>query len=179
MNLYSGRLVWSKLKHRHTAGKNRSVFFSEQCESRGETKTSGNDLHSNVFSLTKTWLFISCSLSLVWFWESLRVSAGEPSALVVLVEEELVVIDLQTEGWPVIQTPYLVPLHSSAITCSHHVSAIPLKLWERIIAAGVVQNIHYSKKVPMLAGSYFYSFMNLNMICLIIVSKPISSKISF
>ncbi|TNN50588.1 Lethal(2) giant larvae 2 [Liparis tanakae] len=55
----------------------------------------------------------------------------DPSALVVLVEEELVVIDLQTEGWPVIQTPYLVPLHSSAITCSHHVSAIPLKLWER------------------------------------------------
>uniref|UniRef100_A0A8C5HVS9 LLGL scribble cell polarity complex component 2 n=1 Tax=Gouania willdenowi TaxID=441366 RepID=A0A8C5HVS9_GOUWI len=61
---------------------------------------------------------------------------SDPSALVVLVEEELVVIDLQTEGWPVIQTPYLIPLHSSAITCSHHISAIPLKLWERIIAAG-------------------------------------------
>lgn len=65
----------------------------------------------------------------------------------VLVEEELVVIDLQTEGWPVIQTPYLVPLHSSAITCSHHISAIPLKLWERVIAAGELQNTHYSKKV--------------------------------
>uniref|UniRef100_A0A674EFN3 LLGL scribble cell polarity complex component 2 n=1 Tax=Salmo trutta TaxID=8032 RepID=A0A674EFN3_SALTR len=61
---------------------------------------------------------------------------GDPSALVVLVEEELVVIDLQTEGWPVIQTPYLVPLHCSAITCSHHVSAIPLKLWERVLSAG-------------------------------------------
>lgn len=74
-------------------------------------------------------------------------SAGDPRALVVLVEEELVVIDLQTEGWPVIQTPYLVPLHSSAITCSHHVSAIPLKLWERVIAAGDLQKTHYSKKV--------------------------------
>lgn len=73
--------------------------------------------------------------------------AGHPSALVVLVEEELVVIDLQTDGWPVIQTPYLVPLHSSAITCSHHVSAIPLKLWERIAAAGDLQKTHYSKKV--------------------------------
>uniref|UniRef100_A0A8C8HFB6 Lethal giant larvae homologue 2 domain-containing protein n=1 Tax=Oncorhynchus tshawytscha TaxID=74940 RepID=A0A8C8HFB6_ONCTS len=61
---------------------------------------------------------------------------GDPSALVVLVEEELVVIDLQTEGWPVIQTPYLVPLHCSAITCSHHVSAIPLKMWERVLSAG-------------------------------------------
>lgn len=56
-------------------------------------------------------------------------------------------IDLQADGWPVVQTPYLVPLHSSAITCSHHVSAIPLKLWERISAAGALQNTHYSKKV--------------------------------
>ncbi|XP_056325050.1 LLGL scribble cell polarity complex component 2 isoform X1 [Danio aesculapii] len=71
---------------------------------------------------------------------------GEPSALVVLVEEELVVVDLQTEGWPVIQTPYLVPLHCSAITCSHHVSSIPLKLWERVQAAGAHQNTHYSRK---------------------------------
>uniref|UniRef100_A0A673M5L2 LLGL scribble cell polarity complex component 2 n=1 Tax=Sinocyclocheilus rhinocerous TaxID=307959 RepID=A0A673M5L2_9TELE len=70
----------------------------------------------------------------------------EPSALVVLVEEELVVVDLQTEGWPVIQTPYLVPLHCSAITCSHHVSSIPLKLWERVQAVGAQQNTHYSKK---------------------------------
>ncbi|XP_051530040.1 LLGL scribble cell polarity complex component 2 isoform X2 [Myxocyprinus asiaticus] len=71
---------------------------------------------------------------------------GDPSALVVLVEEELVVVDLQTEGWPVIQTPYLVPLHCSAITCSHHVSSIPLKLWERVQVAGAQQNTHYSKK---------------------------------
>ncbi|XP_037319711.2 LLGL scribble cell polarity complex component 2 isoform X1 [Pungitius pungitius] len=77
---------------------------------------------------------------------------GDPSALVVLVEEELVVIDLQTEGWPVIQTPYLVPLHSSAITCSHHVSAIPLKLWERILAAGNVQSTHFSKKPWPITG---------------------------
>lgn len=75
------------------------------------------------------------------------VTAGDPSALVVLVEEELVVVDLLTDGWPVIQTPYLVPLHCSAITCSHHVSSIPFKLWERILAAGDVQNTHYSNKV--------------------------------
>ncbi|NXC76765.1 L2GL1 protein, partial [Anhinga anhinga] len=45
-----------------------------------------------------------------------------PRALVVLVEEELVAIDLQTPGWPIIPAPYLAPLHSSAITCSCHVS---------------------------------------------------------
>ncbi|MGH0142527.1 UNVERIFIED_CONTAM: hypothetical protein FKN15_055416 [Acipenser sinensis] len=68
----------------------------------------------------------------------------DPSALVVLAEEELVVVDLKSEGWLMIQTPYLAPLHCSAITCSHHVSNIPLKLWERIVAAGEKQNTHYS-----------------------------------
>uniref|UniRef100_A0A2K5LKB6 LLGL scribble cell polarity complex component 2 n=1 Tax=Cercocebus atys TaxID=9531 RepID=A0A2K5LKB6_CERAT len=58
--------------------------------------------------------------------------------------EELVVIDLQTAGWPPVQLPYLASLHCSAITCSHHVSNIPLKLWERIIAAGSQQNAHFS-----------------------------------
>ncbi|XP_047613234.1 LLGL scribble cell polarity complex component 2 isoform X5 [Phacochoerus africanus] len=68
----------------------------------------------------------------------------DPYALVVLAEEELVVIDLQTPGWPPVQPPYLASLHCSAITCSHHVSNIPLKLWERIIAAGSRQNTHFS-----------------------------------
>uniref|UniRef100_F7BKG3 LLGL scribble cell polarity complex component 2 n=1 Tax=Xenopus tropicalis TaxID=8364 RepID=F7BKG3_XENTR len=68
----------------------------------------------------------------------------DPRALLVLVEEELVMIDLQSPGWPVIQCPYLISLHCSAITCSHHISSIPLKLWERIISAGRKQNTQYS-----------------------------------
>ncbi|KAI3360074.1 hypothetical protein L3Q82_014391 [Scortum barcoo] len=64
----------------------------------------------------------------------------DPSALVVLLEEELVVIDLQTPGWPSLPTPYLAPLHSSAITCSFHISSVPPKLWERLVnAAGKAQ----------------------------------------
>ncbi|XP_059005759.1 LLGL scribble cell polarity complex component 2 isoform X3 [Mustela lutreola] len=68
----------------------------------------------------------------------------DPCALVVLAEEELVVIDLQAAGWPPVQPPYLASLHCSAITCSHHVSNIPLKLWERIVAAGSQQHTHFS-----------------------------------
>uniref|UniRef100_A0AAR2IKB2 Lethal giant larvae homologue 2 domain-containing protein n=1 Tax=Pygocentrus nattereri TaxID=42514 RepID=A0AAR2IKB2_PYGNA len=60
----------------------------------------------------------------------------DPLALVVLLEEELVVIDLQTAGWPTIPSPYLAPLHSSAITCSYHISNVPTKLWDRVISAG-------------------------------------------
>lgn len=74
----------------------------------------------------------------------------DPSAMVVLAEEELVVIDLKSAGWPAVHPPYLASLHCSAITCSHHVSNIPLKLWERIISAGSKQNVHYSNMVRQL-----------------------------
>ncbi|XP_034750300.1 lethal(2) giant larvae protein homolog 1 [Etheostoma cragini] len=70
---------------------------------------------------------------------SLVLGFDEPSALVVLLEEELVVIDLQTPGWPSMPTPYLAPLHSSAITCSFHISSVPPKLWERLVNAGKAQ----------------------------------------
>lgn len=113
---------------------------------------------------------------------SVRVSrrpAGDPSALVVLVEEELVVIDLQTDGWPVIQTPYLVPLHCSAITCSHHVSAIPLKLWERILATGDLQQTHYSKKVSQACLDVNGTAKHLKGVLAERVAKCVSSRWCF
>lgn len=64
----------------------------------------------------------------------------EPQALAVLLEEELVVLDLQTPGWPAVPAPYLAPLHSSAITCSAHVANVPAKLWSRIVSAGEQQS---------------------------------------
>lgn len=57
-----------------------------------------------------------------------------------LLEEELVVLDLQTPGWPAVPAPYLAPLHSSAITCSAHVANVPAKLWARIVSAGEQQS---------------------------------------
>uniref|UniRef100_A0A3B3UM15 LLGL scribble cell polarity complex component 1 n=1 Tax=Poecilia latipinna TaxID=48699 RepID=A0A3B3UM15_9TELE len=78
----------------------------------------------------------------------------DPSALVVLLEEELVVIDLQTPGWPTLPTPYLAPLHSSAITCSCHISSVPPKLWERLINAGKAQRSrqHTHMSWPICGG---------------------------
>lgn len=57
-----------------------------------------------------------------------------------LLEEELVVLDLQVPGWPVLPAPYLAPLHSSAITCAAHVANVPAKLWARIVSAGEQQS---------------------------------------
>uniref|UniRef100_A0A8C3J971 LLGL scribble cell polarity complex component 1 n=1 Tax=Calidris pygmaea TaxID=425635 RepID=A0A8C3J971_9CHAR len=87
--------------------------------------------------------------------QSAEVAEGgfeNPRALVVLVEEELVAIDLQTPGWPTIPAPYLAPLHSSAITCSCHVSNVPLKLWERIISAGEQQSPRLSSAAWPIDG---------------------------
>ncbi|XP_075417088.1 lethal(2) giant larvae protein homolog 1 isoform X2 [Tenrec ecaudatus] len=64
----------------------------------------------------------------------------DPQALAVLLEEELVVLDLQTPGWPALPAPYLAPLHSSAITCSAHVANVPAKLWARLVSAGEKQS---------------------------------------
>uniref|UniRef100_A0A4W6EL31 LLGL scribble cell polarity complex component 2 n=1 Tax=Lates calcarifer TaxID=8187 RepID=A0A4W6EL31_LATCA len=119
--------------------------------SGGMPRASYGDRHCITVIHSKTHVALDFTSRIIDFFV-IRDGDTDPSALVVLVEEELVVIDLQTEGWPVIQTPYLVPLHSSAITCSHHISAIPLKLWERVIAAGELQNTHYSKKPWPITG---------------------------
>ena len=46
-------------------------------------------------------------------------------ALVVLAEEELVVIDLMSPGWPSFNSPYLASLHCSAITAQATVLVTP------------------------------------------------------
>ncbi|XP_017293370.1 LLGL scribble cell polarity complex component 2 isoform X1 [Kryptolebias marmoratus] len=122
--------------------------------SGGMPRASYGDRHCITVIHSKTHVALDFTSRIIDFFvirDGLE-QTGDPSVLLVLVEEELVVIDLQTEGWPVIQTPYLVPLHSSAITCSQHVSAIPLKLWERIIAVGELQKTHYSKKPWPITG---------------------------
>lgn len=75
----------------------------------------------------------------------------EPQALAVLLEEELVVLDLQAPGWPVVPAPYLAPLHSSAITCSAHVANVPAKLWARIVSAGEQQSPQPASSAPVCA----------------------------
>ncbi|KAJ8910731.1 hypothetical protein NQ315_016129 [Exocentrus adspersus] len=67
---------------------------------------------------------------------------GEPEALLVLAEEELVVLDLKDENWKMMSLPYLVSIHASAITCSQYISGIPEELWEHIKDAGKVQTSH-------------------------------------
>jgi lethal(2) giant larvae protein len=69
----------------------------------------------------------------------MTVEFDEPEALIVLLEEELLAIDLLADDWRMLSLPYLVSLHASAVTCSQHVSGVPQDLWHNIVLAGKKQ----------------------------------------
>ena len=74
----------------------------------------------------------------------------EPHTLLVLAEEELVVIDLMTEGWPTIRLPYWCSMHSSAVTCALHITNVPDEFWQKIVDVGESQMTNYSSRVSQL-----------------------------
>uniref|UniRef100_A0A8R1TTH3 LLGL domain-containing protein n=1 Tax=Onchocerca volvulus TaxID=6282 RepID=A0A8R1TTH3_ONCVO len=79
-------------------------------------------------------------------------------ALMVLCEQELVCIDLTDESWPLLNLPYLQPIHSSQITCVIHYSNIEEHVWKALIKASEAQNKLSSKfKWPVHAGEDAYA----------------------
>lgn len=71
-----------------------------------------------------------------------------------LAEEELVAIDLDSDKWPCFQLPYANSLHSSAITCSQHISNVPEQLWNKIVDVGQGQMTGFSKRGwPVTGGT--------------------------
>lgn len=77
-----------------------------------------------------------------------------PHSLLVLAEEELVALDLETEGWPCYKLPYLCSLHSSAITCAQHVGNIPEQLSTKVTDAGEQQMPNFSARVSTDSAVY-------------------------
>lgn len=101
-----------------------------------------------------------------------RTEFDDPHSLLVLTEEELVGIDLQTEGWPQFQLPYFNSLHSSAITCTAHVNNVPDAFWTKIVDAGEPQLAAYSTRVStctwkMIAneGPYHIGILSEELMC--------------
>ncbi|XP_075035324.1 lethal(2) giant larvae protein homolog 1 isoform X2 [Mixophyes fleayi] len=129
----------NKIQWHSSSSGNPFIIFSG-----GMPRASYGDRHCVTVMQGKTLVTLDFTSRLIDFFTVSPLQSEDgldnPTALVVLVEEELVVIDLQTPGWPTIPSPYLAPLHSSAITCAYHISNVTLKLWERIIIAGEQQN---------------------------------------
>ena len=76
----------------------------------------------------------------------------DPYAIIVLVEEELVAIDLKSENWPTFRQPYLCSPHSSAMTCAHHAASVPEVFWKKLQEAGASQSAHYSSSDWPITG---------------------------
>ncbi|XP_063791022.1 lethal(2) giant larvae protein homolog 1 isoform X3 [Pseudophryne corroboree] len=129
----------NKIQWQSSSSGNHYIIFSG-----GMPRASYGDRHCVTIMQGKTLVTLDFTSRLIDFFTVCPLQSEDgldnPIALVVLVEEELVVIDLQTPGWPTVPSPYLAPLHSSAITCSYHISNVTLKLWERILIAGEQQN---------------------------------------
>ena len=64
-----------------------------------------------------------------------------------LAEEELVAVDLSSDGWPAHQLPYLSSLHSSAITTACYVSDCSQAAHQALLKAGQQQRQPASQKV--------------------------------
>ncbi|XP_064624908.1 lethal(2) giant larvae protein homolog 1-like isoform X2 [Lineus longissimus] len=82
-----------------------------------------------------------------------RPDVCNPHTLVIIAEEEMIVIDLSAEGWPTFQLPYLSSMHSSAITCAHHVSGVAEETLNKISEAGKsLTSKHTSRAWPITGG---------------------------
>ncbi|XP_053607282.1 lethal(2) giant larvae protein homolog 1 isoform X2 [Plodia interpunctella] len=77
------------------------------------------------------------------------------SALVVLAEEELVVIDLTDSQWRPLRPPYLVSIHASAVTTAQLVDNVADNVYDNIVAAGNQQteNMYSESAWPISGGS--------------------------
>lgn len=76
-----------------------------------------------------------------------------PDTLLVLTEEELVAIDLSTEGWPAYRLPYLANVGlRSPVTSVLHVTAVTDTLLNNIVNAGSKQFDQYSTRAWAVTG---------------------------
>lgn len=87
----------------------------------GMPKASYGDRHTVGLERGSTQLVLDFT-SPVLALAPVKDAGGKAEALAVLCEEELVMVDLVSEGWPTFRLPYLYPVHASPITAAHHVS---------------------------------------------------------
>ncbi|XP_071820052.1 syntaxin-binding protein 5-like isoform X3 [Apostichopus japonicus] len=60
----------------------------------------------------------------------------EPYAVVVLLESDLVVVDLASDGYPCFENPYPMDLHESPVTCIQYYADCPSELITEFYSAG-------------------------------------------
>lgn len=79
--------------------------------------------------------------------DELLMQFDNPDILLLLAEEELVAIDLQSEPWQQTLTPYMATIHSSAITCSTHFANVDQRFFSRMRLLGETQMRRFNQSV--------------------------------
>ena len=78
---------------------------------------------------------------------------GNPNTLIILAEEELALVDLTAETWPMVHSlPYMNPIHASSITCITHIPNIKKVVFDNIKSAKGTTKIT-SNSWPISGGS--------------------------
>ena len=78
----------------------------------------------------------------------------QPDSLIILSEEEIVLVDLLTPGWPQYRPPYLLSLHASAITCLSLHSELPEDLLTELelLASTKTEHKYSARAWPVQGG---------------------------
>ncbi len=81
------------------------------------------------------------------FFISLLLARDDPQSLVVLLNEELVVIDLITDSWPLYHLPYLNSLHASPVICTTLACNVNEEFYKKLVNYASIQFEDYSDLV--------------------------------
>lgn len=60
----------------------------------------------------------------------------EPFAIIALLQNDLVVMDLQTAGFPCLENPYPMDIHESPVTCCSYLADCPADLIPAFYSVG-------------------------------------------
>jgi hypothetical protein len=66
---------------------------------------------------------------------------------VILLKEEIVVIDLLTDSWPLYHLPYLNSIHDSPVICTTFASNINQEFYKKLVNYAAIQLDDYSDRV--------------------------------
>ncbi|KAK4881718.1 hypothetical protein RN001_005037 [Aquatica leii] len=79
----------------------------------------------------------------------------EPYAIIVLLQNDLVVMDLQTLGFPCIENPYPMDIHESPVTCCSYLADCPADLIPGLYSVGrasASKRVGFSEKEWPISG---------------------------
>lgn len=70
----------------------------------------------------------------------------DPHAIIVLLQNDLVIVDLLTPGFPCFENPYPMDIHESAVTCCLYVADCPSDLIPALYSVGAQGHSGFSKR---------------------------------